>query len=61
MGKIRGTHSSPGIYSQITDIAYAAKTLGVTTLGVIGETLKGPAFEPIRINNWTEFQEYFGD
>ena len=50
MGKIRGTHSSPGIYSQITDIAYAAKTLGVTTLGLVGETLQGPAFEPVIYN-----------
>ena len=60
MGKIRGTHSSPGIYSQFTDLSYAAKTLGVTTLGLVGETVKGPAFEPIMITNYTEFQQYFG-
>lgn len=60
MGKIRGTHSSPGIYSQFTDIAYAAKTLGVTTLGLVGETLKGPAFEPVMVKDYAEFQDYFG-
>ncbi len=60
MGKIRGTHSSPGIYTQFTDLSYAAKTLGVTTLGLVGETLKGPAFEPIMINDYTQFKEYFG-
>ena len=60
MGKIRGTHSSPGIYSQFTDLSYAAKTLGVTTLGLVGETLKGPAFEPIMISDYTQFQDYFG-
>jgi len=60
MGKIRGIHSSPGIYTKFTDISYAAKTLGVTTLGLVGETLKGPAFEPIPISSWTEFVEYFG-
>ena len=60
MGKIRGTHSSPGIYSQFTDLTYAAKTLGVTTLGLVGETLKGPSFEPIMIKDYTQFQEYFG-
>ncbi len=60
MGKIRGTHSSPGVYTQFTDLSYAAKTLGVTTLGIAGETLKGPAFEPILISNYTDFQSYFG-
>ena len=60
MGKIRGTHSSPGIYTKITDLQYAAKTMGVTTLGLVGETLKGPAFEPIMVSNFTEFETLFG-
>ena len=60
MGKIRGTHTSPGIYTQFTDLSYAAKTLGITTLGVAGETLKGPAFEPILIQNYNEYYSYFG-
>jgi hypothetical protein len=60
MGKIRGTHSSPGIYTQITDIEYAAKTLGITTAGLVGETLQGPAFEPIMVKDFTEFQNIFG-
>lgn len=60
MGKIRGTNSSPGIYTQITDLQYSADSLGITTLGLVGETLKGPAFEPIAISNWTQFQDYFG-
>ena len=60
MGKIRGTHSSPGVYTKFTDLSYAAKTLGVTTLGIAGETLKGPAFEPILINDFNQFRDYFG-
>ena len=60
MGKIRGTHSSPGIYTQITDLNYATKTLGVTTLGLVGETLKGPAFEPIMVTDYSQYQDYFG-
>lgn len=60
MGKIRGTHSSPGIYTQITDIEYAAKTLGITTAGLVGETLQGPAFEPIMVKDFDEFQNIFG-
>lgn len=60
MGKIRGTHSSPGIYTKITDVQYAAKSLGITTLGLVGETKKGPAFEPIAISDWNMFKDYFG-
>lgn len=60
MGKIRGTHSSPGVYTKITDLQYAAKSLGITTLGLVGETKKGPAFEPVAISDWAMFQDYFG-
>lgn len=60
IGKARGSHTSPGIYTREIDLNYAVKSLGITTLGVVGETEKGPAFEPIRIENWSEFQTYFG-
>ena len=60
MGKIRGTHSSPGVYTKITDLSYAANSLGITTLGLVGETKKGPAFEPVAISDWNMFQDYFG-
>lgn len=60
MGKIRGTHSSPGIYTQVTDLSYAARNLGITSLGLVGETLQGPAFEPIEVKNWDEYVSYFG-
>ena len=60
IGKARGSHTSPGIYTREVDLNYAVKSLGITTLGVVGETEKGPAFEPIRIENWSEFQTYFG-
>lgn len=56
----RGKHSSPGVYMKEVDIPYATKSLGITTLGLVGETLKGPAFEPININGWSDFQDYFG-
>ena len=56
----RQTHVSPGIYTKETDLTYASKSLGITTLGVVGETLKGPAFQPIAIEDWRQFQSYFG-
>lgn len=56
----RGNHSSPGVYIEEIDKSYASKSLGITKLGLVGETLKGPAFEPVHISDWNEFQDYFG-
>ena len=56
----RGVHVSPGVYSKEVDINYAVKSLGITTLGVVGETLKGPAFQPMAIENWRDFTSTFG-
>ena len=54
------THVSPGVYYKETELEYSTKSLGITTLGLPGETLKGPAFQPISISDWREFQSYFG-
>ncbi len=56
----RQTHVSPGIYTKETDLIYASKSLGITTLGLVGETVKGPAFQPISIENWRQYQQFFG-
>lgn len=51
---------SPGVYTSERDLSFVAQSVGVTTLGIVGESLKGPAFEPIFITNYDEFQTYFG-
>ena len=51
---------SPGVYTSEKDLTFVAQSVGVTTLGLVGETLKGPAFEPILIGNFDEFKTYFG-
>lgn len=57
----RGIHESPNIYTREIDMSnYSSKALGVTTLGLVGETLIGPAFQPIPISTYKEFQTYFG-
>lgn len=56
----RGVHVSPGVYSREIDLTYAVKSLGITALGLAGETQKGPAFQPMRISNWREFVSTFG-
>ena len=40
---------SPGVYTSERDLTFVAQSVGVTTLGVVGETLQGPAFDPIFI------------
>jgi hypothetical protein len=51
---------SPGVYTSERDLSFVAQSVGVTTLGIVGETLKGPAFEPIFVSSFDEFQTYFG-
>ena len=51
---------SPGVYTSERDLTFVAQSVGVTTLGIVGETLQGPAFEPIFITNYDEYQVYFG-
>ena len=54
-------HVSPGIYmSETVDMKAAANSLGVTKLAVVGETLKGPAFQPYWVSTPKEFANVFG-
>ena len=40
---------SPGVYTSEKDLTFVAQSVGVTTLGLVGETLKGPALSLIHI------------
>jgi hypothetical protein len=51
---------SPGVFTSEKDLSFVAQQVGVTTLGSVGETTKGPAFEPIFITNYEEFVTIFG-
>ena len=51
---------SPGVYTSEKDLTFVSQSVGVTTLGLVGETIKGPAFEPIFINSYDEFTTLFG-
>lgn len=52
--------TSPGIKYRERDLTYITKNLGVTTLGLVGETQKGPAFEPVYTQDSNEFSTRFG-
>jgi len=60
LSAIRGIHVSPGVYSKETVLDYAVKSLGITTLGAVGETVKGPAFQTMHIEDWNQYKDIFG-
>ena len=53
-------YASPGVYTSEKDLTFTTETIGVTTLGLVGETQKGPAFQPMFIKNYDQFKVTFG-
>lgn len=53
-------HLSPGTYVSEKDLTFTVEALGVTTLGLVGETVKGPAFQPLFVKNYDEFKTLYG-
>lgn len=61
MAEINKIHVAPGVYvTDTVDMKEAANSLGITKLALVGETLKGPAFEPYWIHSPKEFANVFG-
>lgn len=51
---------SPGVYTKEQDFSVFASRIGITRLGLVGKTEKGPAFEPIKISNADAYAYRFG-
>ncbi len=51
---------SPGVYTKEQDFSVFASRIGITRLGLVGKTLKGPAFEEIKIKSADEYLLRFG-
>ena len=51
---------SPGVYTQEQDFSAYASTIGITKLGLVGLTDKGPAFQIIPISTSDQFAAVFG-
>lgn len=51
---------SPGVYTKEQDFSVFASRIGITRLGLVGKTAKGPAFEPIKISSSDEYALRFG-
>jgi hypothetical protein len=55
--------SSANVYFRENDLTITTPTpsLGTTVAGLVGETVKGPAFQEIPVTNFNEFRTWFGD
>jgi len=51
---------SPGVYSTESFPVTTTESVGVTTAVMAGETLKGPAFQPVFVNRFDTFKRLFG-
>ena len=51
---------SPGVYTSERELTFSAPSIGATTLASVGETLKGPAQQPIFVESYNEYKTYFG-
>lgn len=51
---------SPGVYTREQDFSVFASRVGLTKLGLVGLTQKGPAFEPVRVRSTDEYLFRFG-
>lgn len=58
--RILRKHNTPGIYTTETEILTSNTSVGGTSAGLVGETLKGPAFQQIQVEDWKVYQEIFG-
>jgi len=52
--------TSPGVKFKEKDLTFVTRQIGTTFLGLVGETQKGPAFEPISIKDKTVFKNRMG-
>ena len=51
---------SPGVYTKEQDFSVFASRIGITRLGLVGKTEKGPAFEAIKVSSTDEYLLRFG-
>lgn len=52
--------TSPGYKFREKDLSFVTRTVGITSLGIVGETPKGAAFEPVFIQDTGELTTRFG-
>ena len=51
---------SPGVFTRERDLSFLPAGIAAIGACIIGPTIKGPAFVPTQISNFSEFEEMFG-
>ena len=51
---------SPGVFTRERDLSFLPAGIAQIGAAIVGPTIKGPAFVPTMISNFSEFEEMFG-
>jgi hypothetical protein len=51
---------SPGVFTREKDLSFLPVGIGEIGAALIGQTIKGPAFVPTKVESFNEFQQNFG-
>jgi phage tail sheath protein FI len=56
------SYLSPGVYVEEVDRgSKPIEAVGTNTVGFLGESMMGPANQPVLVTNWSQFVKTFGD
>ena len=51
---------SPGVFTNEIDASFLGTGVGAIGAALMGTAEKGPAFVPVTVNTYSEFEEFFG-
>ena len=51
---------SPGVFTRERDLSFLPAGIAAIGACIVGPTVKGPAFVPTIVSNFSEFEEMFG-
>jgi len=51
---------SPGVFTRERDLSFLPAGIAAIGACIVGPTVKGPAFVPTQVSNFSEFEEMFG-
>ena len=51
---------SPGVFTRESDLSFLPQSIGAIGAAIVGPTVKGPAFVPMKISSFQDFEAMFG-
>ena len=61
MTAFQATNKAPGVYIEEVNVPGPIPGVGTSTGAIVGAARNGPMNTPVRLSNWTQFVETFGD